>query len=137
MALVILLSGLAALAGCAPAGVAFPPQVDVAEIEPSGRAAKPPDCDMPVLRTDPLGDFRKVATVEAIGNVYATEKDVMPALKRGACGTGADAVLILASKSQTGETLTGYYINAIAIVYGKRRPSEIEGGKATERYRIP
>ena len=92
---------------------------------------------MPVLHSEPLADFRKVATVEATGNVYSTEKDVMPALIRGACSTGADAVIILASKSQTSEAMVGYYINAVAIVYGKRHASEIEGSTKTERYRLP
>jgi len=43
----------------------------------------------------------------------------MPAVMRAACGTGADAILILASKAQTSENMTGYYINAVAIIYVK------------------
>jgi hypothetical protein len=103
--------------------ISLPPQATLAEIEPSGRAAKPPDCAMPVLRHEPLTDFRKVAIVEGIGNVYASEADVMPVVQRKACETGADAIVILASKSQTSEGLTGYYINSVAIVYGKRNPA--------------
>ena len=103
--------------------ISLPPQATLAEIEPSGRAAKPPDCPMPVLRREPLTDFRKVAIVEGTGNVYASEADVMPVVQRKACETGADAIVILASKSQTSEGLTGYYINSVAIVYGKRNPA--------------
>ena len=32
---------------------------------------------------------------------------------------GADAIVVLTSKSQTTEDLAGYYIDAVAIVYGK------------------
>src|SRR5882757_10614406 len=110
------------IAGC-PKAIALPPQVSVADVEPSGHAAKPPDCNMPVLRHEPLADFRKVAIVEGVGNLYASEADVLPAVQRKACETGADAIVVYTSKSQTSEALTGYYINAVAIVYGKRNPS--------------
>ena len=108
--------------GCAKA-IALPPQATVTEIEPSGRAALPPDCNMPVLRREPLADFRKVAIVEGLGNLYSSEAEVLPVVQRKACETGADAIVILASKSQTSEGMTGYYINSVAIVYGKRNPA--------------
>ena len=120
-----------AAAGCAHV-VSLPPQVTLSEVEPSGRAAKPPDCNMPVLRHEPLKDFRKVAIVEALGNVYANEADVLPAVQRKACETGADAIVVLASKSQTTESATGYYINSVAIVYGKEIPAA-----AGTAYKIP
>ncbi|WP_331958032.1 hypothetical protein [Candidatus Binatus sp.] len=119
----IIIIGLAiAAAGCARV-ISLPPQVTLAEVEPSGRAAKPPDCNMPVLRHEPLGDFRKVAIVEGLGNVYASEADVLPAVQRKACETGADAIVILTSRAQTSESTTGYYINSVAIVYGKENPA--------------
>ena len=34
-----------------------------------------------------------------------------------------DTITILTSKSQTSEGMTGYYINSVAIVYGKRNPA--------------
>src|ERR1039458_8406594 len=111
-----------AAAGCAHI-ISLPPQVTLAEVEPSGRAAKPPDCNMPVLRHEPLRDFRKVAIVEGLGNVYASEADVLPAVQRKACETGADAIVILTSRAQTSEASTGYYINSVAIVYGKENPA--------------
>ena len=131
MRIAIIIAGLAiAAAGCAK--VSLPPQVTLSEIEPSGRAAKPPDCDMPVLRHEPLADFRKVAIVEAMGNVYASEADVLPAVQRKACETGADAIVVLTSKAQTTETATGYYINTVAIVYGKENPTA-----AGTAYKVP
>jgi hypothetical protein len=120
----IIILGLAVgAAGCAHL-VSLPPQVTLSEVEPSGRAAKPPDCNMPVLRYEPLRDYRKVAIVEALGNRYATEAEVLPAVQRKACETGADAIVILESKGQTTEDATGYYINSVAIIYGKENPAE-------------
>jgi hypothetical protein len=121
---------LAAL-GCAQV-VSLPPDVTVSEVEPSGRAAKPPDCNMPVLRHEPLKDFRKVAIVEALGNRFASEADVLPAVQRKACETGADAIVVLTSKAQTSESATGYYINSVAIIYGKENPAA-----AGTAYKIP
>ena len=119
----IIIIGLTiAAAGCAHV-ISLPPQVTLTEVEPSGRAAKPPDCNMPVLRHEPLADFRKVAIVEGLGNVYASEADVLPAVQRKACETGADAIVILTSRAQTTETSTGYYINSVAIEYGKENPA--------------
>jgi hypothetical protein len=119
-----------AAAGCAH--VALPPQVTLSEVEPSGRAAKPPDCNMPVLRHEPLREFRKVAIVEAMGSRYASEADVLPAVQRKACETGADAIVVLTSRAQTTEDATGYYIDSVAIIYGRENPAA--GGTA---YKIP
>lgn len=120
-----------AAAGCAHV-VSLPPQVTLSEVEPSGRAAKPPDCNMPVLRHEPLNDFRKVAIVEALGNRFASEADVLPAVQRRACETGADAIVVLTSRAQTSEDATGYYIDSVAIVYGKENPAA-----AGTAYKIP
>ena len=117
----VLAAGIGASA-CAKL-ISLPPQATVAEVEPSGRAAKPPDCDMPILRHEPLTDYRKVAIVEGLGNRFAAEDEVMPVVRRKACETGADAIVIMISRAQTSESMTGYYINAVAIVYGKRNPA--------------
>jgi hypothetical protein len=106
------------LGGCFKA-VELPPQIVYTEIEPSGHAAKPANCDMPVLRHEPLTEYRKVGLVEGTGNAFAAESDVLPAVRRKACENGVDAIVILVSKSQTSESLVGYYIDAEAIVYGK------------------
>jgi hypothetical protein len=124
----MLLAATTGIPGCARM-VELPPQATVSQVEPSGRAAKPPDCDLPILRHEPLADFRKVAIIEGEGSVYASEVDVLAAVRRKACETGADALVIVTSRSQTSESLTGYYINAIAIVYGKRDPAA-EGSAA-------
>jgi hypothetical protein len=107
-----------ALAGCLKAAE-LPPQATVAEIEPSGRPAKGPDCTLPILRDEPLTDFRQVSIIEGLGPRFGVESDVMPVVMRAACETGADALLIKASKAQTSENMTGYYINAVAIIYVK------------------
>lgn len=120
----VLLAGLALAvvgAGCQQV-VALPPQVTLAEIEPSGRAARDPNCSMPVLRSEPLADFRKVAIIEGLGNVFASEQDVLPAVMRRACETGADALVVLVSRRQTSENMTGYYIDAVAINYLTKPP---------------
>jgi hypothetical protein len=105
-------------AGCSRAAQ-LPPQVTYTEIQASGSAAKPPNCDIKVLKHEPLTEYRKVGIIEAEGSVYAAEEDVLPSVKRKACETGADAIVILTSKSQTTENMVGYYIDAVAIVYGK------------------
>jgi hypothetical protein len=127
------IAALVAVALVACAKVSMPPQVDVAEIQPSGRAAKPPGCSMPVLRSDPLTDFRRVAIIEATANTFDNEGDVLPSVQRAACGTGADAIVIIKSKAQTSEGLVGYYLGAYAIVYGKVSPSVVEGGATSSR----
>lgn len=110
--------------------MALPPQVQYSEIEPSGHAAKPPNCDMPVLRSDPLTPFRKVAIIEATGNVFAQESDVLPSVQRQACESGADAIIVLTSKSQTTEAKVGYYIDSVAIVYGEEPGAGVQSGFA-------
>jgi hypothetical protein len=77
-----------------------PPQTSIAQIDSIDRAAKPPDCSMPILHSEPLGtDYRKIAIVEAWGNP-GDETEVLDAVRRGACGTGADALVILSGQSQ-------------------------------------
>src|ERR1700693_3943362 len=98
--------------------VAMPPQVTISEVEPSGKPARPPNCGLPVLRFAPSGDYREVAIIEGVGNRFVEEKDVLPLVVARGCETGADALIIQESRAQTSEQMTGYYINAIAIVYG-------------------
>ncbi len=102
-----------------------PPQVTVAEMEPSGRAAKEPNCKMPVLHAEPLEDFRKVALIDAVGEPGTDENELLPLIIRKACETGADAVMITESKAQHSERAvgmvaggrTGYFVSAMAINY--------------------
>lgn len=77
-----------------------PMQVDVTQIAPYDNAAKPPDCHMPILTTMPLGTYKQVAIVEAWADLKDKQSDVLPALRRKACETGADALVILNSQHQ-------------------------------------
>src|ERR1043166_8163546 len=85
---------ISALAMFACTTVALPPQITMSEVEPSGRAAKPPDCNMPVLRSPPLADYREVAIIEGLGNRFVEEKDVLPLVLTKGCEAGADAIVI-------------------------------------------
>jgi len=102
-----------------------PPEVTVAEMEPSGRAAKDPNCPMAVLHTEPITEYRKIALIDAVAAPGTPEKEILPSMTRKACETGADALVIVTSKAQHSETpegmvaggQTGYYISAVAIIY--------------------
>jgi hypothetical protein len=41
-----------------------PPEATVTELEPTTRAAKDPNCYMPVINVEPVTDFRKIAIVD-------------------------------------------------------------------------
>jgi len=112
---------LAMLSACTT--VALPPQITMSEVEPSGKPARGPDCGIPVLRSAPLADYREVAIIEGLGNRFVEEKDVLPGVIAKGCESGADALIIQESRGQTTENMTGYYVNAIAIVYGKPHPT--------------
>jgi hypothetical protein len=75
-------------------------QVDVTPLAPYVHAAKAPDCRMPVLEAMPLATYRQVAIVEAWADLKDEQSDVLPALRRKACETGADALVILNSQHQ-------------------------------------
>jgi len=85
-------------AGCAEQRV--PMQVDITPLAPYVHAAKAPDCAMPVLEAMPLTTYRQVAIVEAWADLKDEAHDVLPALKRKACETGADALVIINSQHQ-------------------------------------
>jgi len=112
-------------AGCHRALIKEPPEVNVSEMEPSGRAAKPPNCTMPVLDAEPTASYRKIALIDARAVPGTEEKEMLPPIIRKACETGADAIVIVTSKAQHSETpeglvaggQTGYYVSAVAIIY--------------------
>jgi hypothetical protein len=89
---------LAMVAGCA--AEKQPLQVQLTQIAPYNRAAKPPSCNMPLLDKMPLTRFKQVAIVEAWADERDEQTDVMPALQRKACETGADALVIINSEHQ-------------------------------------
>lgn len=108
----------------------LPTQVTVTEIEPSDRAARSPDCTLPVLRSAPKEKFLKIAIIEGVGDVYGDESKVMPAVIRKACETGADAILIVESQVYVSGDLggmVGYYVNAAAIEYVAPRDNARKG----------
>jgi hypothetical protein len=77
-----------------------PLQVQVTQLAPYARAAKAPDCQMPVLGMMPLRNLSEVAIVEAWADSKDQPPDVLPALQRKACETGADALVIINSQHQ-------------------------------------
>lgn len=123
--LVVIAAATVIAAGCGR--VSLPPTAVLTEIVPSGRAAKPATCDMPVLRNPPAENYRQVAIIEGRANVFAKEADVMPMVVQKACEAGADAIIVKDSRSQTSENYTGYFVNAVAIIYPK--PGEKVGNQ--------
>ena len=77
-----------------------PMQVSVTQLAPYVTSAKEPDCTIPVLNTMPMGAYTQVAIVEGWADLKDTQEDVLPALRRKACETGADALVILNSTHQ-------------------------------------
>jgi hypothetical protein len=77
-----------------------PMQVSVTQLAPYVNAAKDPSCMIPVLSAMPPGTYTQVAIVEAWADLKDSQKDVLPALRRKACETGADALVILNSTHQ-------------------------------------
>jgi len=97
--LVVIMACLAlATAGCAVQKE--PLVVQVTQLAPYEHAARPPDCQMPVLSTPPAANYEQVAIVEAWADIKDQTSDVMPALQRKACETGADALVIVDSARQ-------------------------------------
>jgi hypothetical protein len=77
-----------------------PMEVSVTQLAPYVNAAKDPGCAIPVLSTLPPGRYTQVAIVEAWADLKDTQEEVLPALRRKACETGADALVILNSTHQ-------------------------------------
>jgi len=156
--------GLAAvIAGCSEQRT--PMTVEVTQLGPYLHAARSPDCEMPVLSSMPLTTYNQVAIVEAWADLKDNQADVLPALKRRACETGADALVIVNTEHQDiknmlyqaspnealnsttqknvyagqGEYITdmehtrrlgeaghnGYYVDAVAINYGKAQDKSV------------
>jgi hypothetical protein len=78
----------------------MPMQVSVTQLAPYVNAAKDPSCMIPVLSAMPPGTYTQVAIVEAWADLKDSQTDVLPALRRKACETGADALVILNSTHQ-------------------------------------
>ena len=77
-----------------------PMQVSVTQLAPYVNAAKDPGCTIPVLNAMPPGSYTQVAIVEVWADLRDTQNDALPALRRKACETGADALVIVNSTHQ-------------------------------------
>jgi hypothetical protein len=86
-------------AGCSTPGK-VPMQVNITQLADYVNPARPPECNIQVLDTMPLTTFKEVAIVEVWADLSDDQSDVLPALKRRACETGADALVILNTKHQ-------------------------------------
>jgi hypothetical protein len=82
-----------------------PTEVMVTQVSTVMRPAKPPNCNMPVLVEEPTVPFQQIAIVEAWADISKGQTDVLPELKRQACATGADALLIVSGKKQDVKSL--------------------------------
>jgi hypothetical protein len=76
-----------------------PPRVATSQLSPYPNAAKAPDCMMPVLQDRPTQRYREVAIVEGWADTGDGES-LLAAIRRDACQTGADALVVLEDKSQ-------------------------------------
>lgn len=95
----IALAAVALVAGCSTPGK-VPMQVNIVQLANYVHAARSPECDMPVLDSLPLISYREVAIVEVWADLKDDVSDVLPALKRKACETGADALVIINTQHQ-------------------------------------
>ena len=113
---------LLAAAACSTEPV-MPPTATVTEIETTTRPAKDPNCYMPVIYAEPTVDFRKIAIVDAWASLKYTQEQVLAEIKRKACETGADAVLVLSGTQQ--QTRRELYVgepNPTRLSYGAAAP---------------
>jgi hypothetical protein len=83
----------------------MPPTATVTPIETTTRPAKDPNCYMPVIYAEPTVDYRKIAIVDAWASLKYSKDQVMEEVKRKACETGADAVLMLSGTQQVSRRL--------------------------------
>ncbi|HEV3112701.1 MAG TPA: hypothetical protein VGY99_19625 [Candidatus Binataceae bacterium] len=113
---------LVAVAACATEPT-MPPTANVTEIETTTRAAKDPNCYMPVIYAEPTVDYRKIAIVDAWASLQYSQQQVLEEVKRKACETGADAVLVLSGNQQvTRRQLYEGEPNPTRLAYGADAP---------------
>lgn len=113
---------VALLGGCATHGYR-PPQVSITQLETFTRPAKEPDCSMPVLYDEPKSKYRKIAIVEGWAGSVDQQTELLEAIKRKACETGADALLIIQQTSQTTNSL----LDSGEIQSGDEEPAKRSG----------
>ena len=93
-----------ALASCAATAAGCldnrPTEVLVTPVAAAIHPAKPPDCDMPVLTQEPTAGYQQIAIVEAWADVDEDPAKVLPELKRKACASVDEALLIVDDRKQ-------------------------------------
>jgi hypothetical protein len=113
----------------------LPPSATVTEIEPTTRPARSPDCYMPVLYADPTVDYKKIAIVDGWGSLKASQEQVLEVVKRKACETGADALLILNGTEQTNRKLL--YEGAPNPMRNSGTANQVPGDYLIDREKVP
>jgi len=104
----ILIATTASGWGCISPAAVNPPIVTTTPLGTSMRAAKPPDCAMPVLETMPLADHQQIALVDAWGDLAVKDEDLLAYVKRQGCQLGADAVVLTSQHTQhEGDLIVG------------------------------
>jgi hypothetical protein len=103
-------AGAVTLAACASAAAGCftdrrPTEVMTTPVSTVIRPAKPADCNMPVLTQEPTLRYQQVAIVEAWADINEEPAKVLPELKRQACATGAQALLIVSGTKQDVKSL--------------------------------
>jgi hypothetical protein len=86
--------------GCVSPAAVNPPIVSTTPLGVAMRAAKPPNCAMPVLDTMPLADHQQLALVDAWGDLAVKDDELLTYLKREGCKLGADAVVLTSQQMQ-------------------------------------
>jgi hypothetical protein len=105
-------AGLSALAllssfGCAPEKIQ--PEATVSWLGPAVYSARPPDCRMRVLYSAPNTDYQQIAMVDVTAAYDTDDQTILELVRRKACETGADAVIIASDRRQgRGEPLPGH-----------------------------
>jgi len=90
--------GCSVVCGCCSLNPA--PQINIVPIDSNDRAAKPSNCLLPILRSEPIGtDYQKIAIVEGWGPPDQ-ENEIIDDVRQKACGAGADALLVVSSQTQ-------------------------------------
>jgi hypothetical protein len=109
-------------AGCATEPN-MPPTATVTEIETTSRPAKDPNCYMPIIYAEPTVDYTKIALVDAWASLEYSQQQVLDEVKRKACETGADAVLLVSGTQQvTRRLLYEGKPNPMRLAYGADAP---------------
>jgi hypothetical protein len=126
---------MVAASACAFSQPSYPPSATITEIEPSTRPARSPDCNMPVLRGDPTVDYQKIAIVDGWGSLKYSQDQVMDVVKRKACETGADALLVIGSTEQDARKLL--YEGAPNPARNSQTADQVPGDYINDRERVP